>query len=162
MNYKEIIEHLNKKEDELLLNYPLLIIDGKVNSKVNLKKFLQILINNYVNYYDTLNSITKIKTDDKELHRSTKDLFLICKYYKPKTTLISIIYNLCKLSDERLIANLPCGNIDQRVWFNKEMPFSRGHHDYKFIDLYEKRIDKIIELDFKTIKQFYKEYEQNK
>lgn len=157
MNYKEVLETIRKSELEVLIKYPILKLDGKVVKKRKLSEFLTILINEYLVNYRTLSAETNVLTDVKNLHRSTKDIFLITKYYFPKVKLEKVIYTLCDLMNDSKISILRCTNIGQHIWFSNNCP--KRHINYGW-NVANQHIDsKLNNLTMRDYKTFYDKYE---
>ena len=123
--YIELILLINDYETKLL-EKGLLKLGLVRKPKFELDTFIQLLIDRWVNKYETFN-MEGIITDGKKLHRSIDDIYRITKYYKPEVTLLDVIRVLVLKIQNKEVKTLFCKNIMKRTYFTKHVAYDRGY-----------------------------------
>jgi hypothetical protein len=114
---KTMEAQLLEVQKEILLTNQLLWVKTLEKTELKFKDFLLYLLDNLVVQNRTYFANTSIPQCEVGMHRSTKEIFLLCRYYFPRVTLKKTILTLMKLLDEDLIDSVYCGGIKKRTWY---------------------------------------------
>lgn len=112
---------------QFILKDGLLYLKDFIFTHEPLEVFVQNLIDNYVNNYDTHSCKTNELQCPKEKHRSFGDLYCICKYYYPSLSAKKLKKILNLKYANGLIRSLNCTNINKVTYFTTLSQFNRGY-----------------------------------
>jgi hypothetical protein len=104
-------------EVDLLENNNLLKIQGVDVIELSLEDAIVYMVNDLVVNFNTLDAVTGEIQCVFDKHRSTKDLYLIMKYYFLDITLDVLAYHLVDLALQDKIYSMHCKGIKARTWF---------------------------------------------
>lgn len=119
LSNKQYIENIEK---EILENVPPIRLQGYYVSRLpnTLEKFLYQFFHELNNEHNTIYVIDKRFHTEMGMRRSLGDIFMICKYYFKKCTLIDVLKVLYSdLFDEGWRTSY-CFNVEKRMWYYDE------------------------------------------
>jgi hypothetical protein len=113
-----------------ILKDGLLYLKDFVFTHEPIEVFVQNLIDNYVNYYETYSCKTNLRQCEKRKHRSFGDLYCICKYYYPSLSPKQLKKILNNKVDKGLLCSLRCHNINKTTYFTADVQFRRNYGNW--------------------------------